>query len=90
MSIEALKTFTARGRVSLTTGAQIASFIRMPVTQISEQGRATQGVKLIRVDEGDAIAAITNLEHEDEENGNGHAENGGEPAAGESPESAES
>ncbi len=64
--------------------------IRMPVTQISEQGRATQGVKLIRVDEGDAIAAITNLEHEDEENGNGHAENGGEPAAGESPESAES
>lgn len=64
--------------------------IRMPVTQISEQGRATQGVKLIRVDEGDAIAAITNLEHEDEENGNGHAENGGEPATGEFPESAES
>jgi len=36
--------------------------IRMPVNGISEQGRATQGVKLIRVDEGDEIAAITNLD----------------------------
>jgi DNA gyrase subunit A len=36
--------------------------IRMPVGGISEQGRATQGVKLIRLDEGDEIAAITNLD----------------------------
>ena len=36
--------------------------IRMPVIGISEQGRATQGVKLIRVDEGDEIAAITKLD----------------------------
>ena len=36
--------------------------IRMPANGISEQGRATQGVKLIRVDEGDAIAAITKLD----------------------------
>ncbi len=36
--------------------------IRMPVTGISEQGRATQGVKLIRVDDGDEIAAITGLD----------------------------
>lgn len=41
--------------------------IRMPVTQISEQGRATQGVKLIRVDEGDEIAAITQLDEKEEE-----------------------
>jgi DNA gyrase subunit A len=41
--------------------------IRMPVTQISEQGRATQGVKLIRVDEDDAIAAITQLDEKEEE-----------------------
>ncbi|NMD29258.1 MAG: DNA gyrase subunit A, partial [Bacteroidetes bacterium] len=40
--------------------------IRMPVTQISEQGRATQGVKLIKVDEGDEIAAITNLDEQEE------------------------
>ncbi len=43
--------------------------IRMPVTGISEQGRATQGVKLIRLDEGDEIAAITKLDVY-EENGN--------------------
>jgi DNA gyrase subunit A len=42
--------------------------IRMPVNGISEQGRATQGVKLIRLDDSDAIAAITNLDE--------HAENG--------------
>ncbi|MFZ1529483.1 MAG: DNA gyrase subunit A, partial [Ferruginibacter sp.] len=41
--------------------------IRMPVSGISEQGRATQGVKLIRVDEGDEIAAITKLDEKDEE-----------------------
>jgi DNA gyrase subunit A len=45
--------------------------IRMPVNGISEQGRATQGVKLIRVDEGDEIAAITKL---DETETNGHAD----------------
>jgi DNA gyrase subunit A len=42
--------------------------IRMPVIGISEQGRATQGVKLIRLDEGDEIAAITQLD-ENVENG---------------------
>ncbi|HEV8285249.1 MAG TPA: DNA gyrase subunit A [Chitinophagaceae bacterium] len=49
--------------------------IRMKVSDISEQGRATQGVKLIKLDEGDEIAAITKLEVE-EVNGNGHPENG--------------
>ena len=39
--------------------------IRMPVNQISEQGRATQGVKLIKVDEGDEIAAITQLDEKE-------------------------
>src|SRR5687768_2636936 len=48
--------------------------IRMKVSDISEQGRATQGVKLIRLDEGDEIAAITKIE--DQENGeNGNGEN---------------
>jgi DNA gyrase subunit A len=45
--------------------------IRMPVSGIREQGRATQGVKLIRLDDGDEIAAITKLDDQDE-NGNGH------------------
>ena len=41
--------------------------IRMSVSGISEQGRATQGVKLIKVDDGDEIAAITNLAEMEEE-----------------------
>jgi DNA gyrase subunit A len=41
--------------------------IRMAVSDISEQGRATQGVKLIRVDDGDEIAAITQLDEMEEE-----------------------
>lgn len=53
--------------------------IRMPVSQISEQGRATQGVKLIKVDEGDEIAAITKLaeKEEEEENLQDDSENDG-------------
>lgn len=46
--------------------------IRMKVSDISEQGRATQGVKLIRIDEGDEIAAITKIDdQEDGTNGVG-------------------
>jgi DNA gyrase subunit A len=40
--------------------------IRMNVAHISELGRATQGVKLIRIDEGDEIAAITRINIQDE------------------------
>ncbi len=65
--------------------------IRMPVNGISEQGRATQGVKLIRLDEGDEIAAITQMD-ESVENGNGHSApvidllNNGQEATGETTE----
>ena len=49
--------------------------IRMKVANISEQGRATQGVKLIRLDEGDEIAAITMIaDQEGAFNGNGGEE----------------
>jgi DNA gyrase subunit A len=41
--------------------------IRMSVSGIRPQGRATQGVKLIRLDEGDEIAAITNMEEPEAE-----------------------
>jgi DNA gyrase subunit A len=40
--------------------------IRMSVNDISEQGRATQGVKLIRLDDNDQIAAITKLDEAEE------------------------
>ncbi len=43
--------------------------IRTSVSSVREAGRATQGVKLIRLDDGDEIAAITKIdESESEEN----------------------
>ncbi|MDB5196296.1 MAG: gyrase subunit [Flaviaesturariibacter sp.] len=41
--------------------------IRTKVADIRELGRATQGVKLIRIDEKDEIAAITRIDVQDEE-----------------------
>ena len=54
--------------------------IRTSISTIREAGRATQGVKLIRLDDGDEIAAITKLdEHEEildaEEGGTNEVEN---------------
>ncbi|HXB43041.1 MAG TPA: DNA gyrase C-terminal beta-propeller domain-containing protein, partial [Puia sp.] len=60
---------TAREDLMITCKSGVT--IRMPVISISEQGRATQGVKLIRLDEGDEIAAITKL---DEHVGNGNTQ----------------
>lgn len=40
--------------------------IRMKVEHIREAGRATQGVKLINLDEGDEIAAIARIQVQDE------------------------
>ncbi len=41
--------------------------IRQPVENISTIGRNTQGVKLIRLDEGDKIAAVTRVVEDDKE-----------------------
>ena len=49
--------------------------IRMSIAEISEQGRATQGVKLIKLDEDDAIAAITSLTEMQEESVKEESEN---------------
>jgi DNA gyrase subunit A len=38
--------------------------IRQPVASIRSIGRNTQGVKLIRLDEGDSIAAVTRVQEE--------------------------
>ncbi|MDE3253791.1 MAG: DNA gyrase subunit A, partial [Bacteroidota bacterium] len=63
--------------------------IRTGINQIREAGRATQGVTLIRLDEGDEIAAISQIEEQEEEilspdatitDGNTESEN---PATGE-------
>jgi DNA gyrase subunit A len=44
--------------------------IRTGIGDIREAGRATQGVTLIRVDNGDEIAAISQIEEEEPENDN--------------------
>jgi DNA gyrase subunit A len=41
--------------------------IRTGIQDIREAGRATQGVKLIRIDEGDEIAAISQIEESDDD-----------------------
>jgi len=56
--------------------------IRMKVADISEQGRATQGVKLIRLDEGDEIAAITKIEDQAVVAENGNTTENGDNGSG--------
>ncbi|MRG87944.1 DNA gyrase subunit A [Salinibacillus xinjiangensis] len=41
--------------------------IRMSVEGISETGRNTQGVKLIRLDDGEEVATVARIENEDDE-----------------------
>jgi DNA gyrase subunit A len=52
--------------------------IRMAVSNLRVMGRATQGVRLIKINEGDAIAAVTKVDVEEEEkdlvDGNGNGE----------------
>jgi DNA gyrase subunit A len=50
--------------------------IRMAVGDLRVVGRATQGVRLIKINEGDAIAAVTKVEVEVEENGDVNGYNG--------------
>ena len=41
--------------------------IRMAVADIREAGRATQGVRLIRLDDSDEIAAVARLDEQEED-----------------------
>ena len=54
--------------------------IRMAVSSVREAGRATQGVRLIRLNEDDDIAAIARVP-EDEEDGDGENSGDGEQMA---------
>ena len=62
--------------------------IRMPIANVSMIGRNTQGVRLIRLDEGDAVVGVAHVVKEEGEGevvGGGEdvgtTENGGEPGA---------
>ena len=48
--------------------------IRLPVTQIRSIGRATQGVKLIKLGEGTLVSSITRIMSEEEEDENNNTE----------------
>jgi DNA gyrase subunit A len=60
--------------------------IRTSVAQIREQGRSTQGVTLISLDEGEKLAGLERIEERDLGNGNGGNGNGGNGGAAEGPE----
>lgn len=57
--------------------------IRMKVSAIREAGRATQGVKLINIDEGDRIAAIARIAEQEDDDAEGEeGSEGEEPVSG--------
>ncbi len=45
--------------------------IRLPIAGVSQQGRATQGVRLINLDEGDEVADVARLANESDAEGGG-------------------
>ncbi len=53
--------------------------IRTKVAQIREQGRSTQGVTLISLDQGEKLAGVERIEERDVLGGNGDGGNGGHP-----------
>jgi DNA gyrase subunit A len=62
----AIKNVTDQDGLMIINKSGIA--IRIPVVDLRVMGRATQGVKLIRIDEGDGIAAVAKVSiQEDEE-----------------------
>jgi DNA gyrase subunit A len=58
--------------------------IRTSVAQIREQGRSTQGVTLISLDEGEKLAGLERIEERDLSNGNGNGGSGGNGGNGDS------
>jgi DNA gyrase subunit A len=54
------------GKEDLVITCKSGITIRTSVAHIREAGRATQGVKLIRIDEGDEIAAISKIQEQEE------------------------
>ncbi len=64
-NIVAIKAVTDEDDMMITNRSGI--IIRMPVTDIRTMGRATQGVRVIRLDDGDEIADIAIIQEKEEE-----------------------
>lgn len=58
--------------------------IRMNVSDLRVMGRATQGVRLINIQENDSIAAVTKVDHEDEQEANTENQEPQNPTEGDS------
>ncbi|HPP40519.1 MAG TPA: DNA gyrase C-terminal beta-propeller domain-containing protein, partial [Candidatus Kapabacteria bacterium] len=63
-----VRLLTASDLDDLIVITQKGILIRQPVAAIRTIGRNTQGVKLIRLDEGDKIADVTIVNHENDDN----------------------
>jgi DNA gyrase subunit A len=63
-NLVAIKSVTDANDLMIITKGGIT--IRMRVSDLRVMGRATQGVRLINIDDGDEIAAVTKVDHDDE------------------------
>ncbi|GIV31356.1 MAG: DNA gyrase subunit A [Saprospiraceae bacterium] len=70
----AIKAVREEDNLMITTKNGIV--IRVPVSDIRIMGRATQGVRVIRVEEGDEIADVTVVAKDEDEEENGATSNG--------------
>ena len=59
----AMKNVTEENDLMIITKSGLT--IRMPVSEIRVAGRATQGVRLINIREGDSIAAVSSVAKEE-------------------------
>ncbi len=64
-NLVAIKSVTAQNDLMIITRSGLT--IRLALSTINVQGRATQGVRLINIREGDSIAAVSVVAHEAEE-----------------------
>ena len=68
---------------------QQGKVLRTVARDVRSIGRATQGVRLIGMEEGDQVVSVAKLAEREDENGNGNGNgNGAEPAAIQPPEDA--
>jgi len=76
--VVALKSVTDTDELMFISAQGI--ILRTDLSQLRQIGRATQGVRLIRLAEGDEVVAVARIIPEDDENGNGNGdeENGGQ------------
>ncbi len=65
--VVALRAVTDEDQLMLITGSGI--MLRTPLAELREIGRATQGVRLIKVEEGDRVVAVAKVVVEKDENG---------------------